>query len=110
MSQRIGMPDHRERDYYQNCNLSSSPLKQINANERKARNSHPYRENCVPAQTKCNYACSRLVRQKHSQHRTQTQVPLESAASGNTDFTSFATGDVSDVRVPVRVNTGVEKT
>ena len=31
-------------------------------------------------------------------------MQVESAASGNTDFTSFATGDVSDVEVPVRVN------
>ena len=41
MSHRIEMPDHRERASYQNCNLSSSPLKQNNANELKARNVSP---------------------------------------------------------------------
>ena len=69
MSHRIEMPDPRERDAYQNCNLSSSPLKQNNANELKATNVYPYREQCVPAQTKCNCACTQLASHSHSQHR-----------------------------------------
>ena len=39
-----------------------------------------------------------------------TSLLVESAASGNTDFASFRTGDASDVEVPVRVKRSVEKT